>query len=72
MRKETRKRKYKEGQILGSTTGQDLMEKVMKLKMLRAHAPLTSTPAGQYTEVRSMKPFSSRIGPSGGGDDDDP
>merc|ERR1711873_107042 len=43
----------------------------MKIKMKKSNAPLTSTPAGQYTVKKSMKPLSSLVGAPrrGGGDD---
>ena len=40
--------------------------------MMKANAALTSTPAGQYTVHKSMKPISSVVGGPGGGGDDDP
>merc|ERR1712163_37643 len=43
----------------------------MKIKMMKSNVPLTSTPAGQYTVKKSMKPLSSLVGAPrrGGGDD---
>ena len=50
----------------------DLIDRIMKLKMMKANAALTSTPAGQYTVKKSMRPISSIVGGPGGGGDDDP
>ena len=55
----------------GSSDTPDLMDRVMEIKMMKSNAPLTSTPAGQYTVKKSMKPISSLVGiPRRGGDDD--
>merc|ERR1711873_80072 len=68
--KEQRKRKCKGEETPGSSDAPDLMDRVMKIKMKKSNAPLTSTPAGQYTVKKSMKPLSSLVGAPrrGGGD----
>merc|ERR1711895_174929 len=50
----------------------DLIDRIMKLKMMKANAALTSTPAGQYMVKKSMRPISSIVGGPGRGRDDDP
>ena len=50
----------------------DFIDRIIKLKMMKANAALTSTPAGQYTVKKSMRPISSIVGGPGGGGDDDP
>merc|ERR1712089_75798 len=69
--KEKRKRKRKEEETPGSSDTPDLMDRVMKIKMKNSNAPLTSTPAGQYTVKKSMRPLLSLVGAPrrGGGDD---
>ena len=42
------------------------MDRIMVIKIKKSTAPLTSTPAGQYTVTKSMKPLSSRVGAPGG------
>ena len=55
----------------GSSDTPDLIDRIMEIKMMESNAPLTSTPAGQYTVKKSMKPISSLVGiPIRGGDDD--
>ena len=68
--KEKRKRKRKGEETPGSSDAPDLMDRVMKIKMKKSNAPLTSTPAGQYTVKKSMKPLSSLVSAPrrGGGD----
>merc|ERR1711989_203307 len=69
--REKRKRKRKQEDTPGSSDTPDLMDRVMKIKMMKSNAPLTSTPAGQYMVKKSMKPLSSLVGiPRRGGDDD--
>ena len=53
----------------GSLDTQDLVDSIMELKMMTANAPLSSTPAGQYTVHKSMTPISTVVGGPGGGDD---
>merc|ERR1711873_114527 len=69
--REKRKRKRKGEETPGRLDAPDLMDRIMKIKMMKSNAPLTSTPAGQYTVKKSMKPLSSRVGAPrrGGGDD---
>merc|ERR1712089_25282 len=69
--KEKRKRKRNEEETPGSSDTPDLMDRVMKIKTKNSNAPLTSTPAGQYTVKKLMRPLSSLVGAPrrGGGDD---
>merc|ERR1711873_157278 len=57
--REKRKRKRKGEETPGRSDAPDLMDRIMKIKMMKSNAPLTSTPAGQYTVKKSMKPLSS-------------
>ena len=69
--REKRKRKRKAEETQGRSDAPDLMDRIMKIKMMKSNAPLISTPAGHYTIKKSMKPLSSRVGAPrrGGGDD---
>merc|ERR1712115_290327 len=70
--REKRTRKRKQEDTPGGSDTPDLMDRLMKIKMRKSNAPLTSTPAGQYTVKKSMKPLSSLVGVSRRGGDDDP
>ena len=67
--KEKSNKKRKQDERQRSENDQDLVDRITKIKLMTSNAPLTSTPAGQFSERKSMNPISSRIGaPSGGGD----
>merc|ERR1711962_1783890 len=56
--KEKNKRKRKEDERQRSSNNPDLVDRITKIKMMTSNAPLTSIPAGQFSERKSMKPIS--------------
>merc|ERR1712082_190845 len=55
--RERRKRKRRAEETQGRSDAPDLVDRIMKIKMMTSNAPLISTPAGHYSSSNSLKPL---------------